>query len=190
MKRAFTLIELMVAVGILALLLSLAFSMFNMGNLGLDTSRIQLRLQQEARRGMEAMVRDLYQASATNLTVDLIGNRVIFKVPVVVSPDTDIYDENGNIRWGAEGNANHSIRYSREGSSRQLIREIIDDATNNVITTVVCANNLQQLRLRRFPNPPQQIRGLIITITCQKYLRGNSGTQLSAELESQVSFRN
>lgn len=191
MKKGFTLLEVMVVIGILAILLSFTFGMFNVGNLGWDIHNIRIRLQQEARRGMDSMVNELYQTASGQITVDEGVNVIIFKVPVIVPPDTDIYDANGNIRWGTEGDTGRSISYYRDRNTNQLIRAIINDATGVELSREVFANYLGNLRFRRQPtgaaNPPIS---LIITLTCQKTVRPGSPDMISVDLESRVTFRN
>lgn len=191
MKKGFSLLELMVAVGILVLLFGLAFGMFNLSGLGWDTHNVQLKLQQEARRGMEAMVRELYLTNSSRITVDTINNIITFKVPVIIPTDEsnpqDIYDPAGNIRWGAETNTTYSIRYSRN-ATRQLIREIINPS-GGTISSRVSANDVQSLVFTPLPTVVQP-QSLNINITCQKPLRLGSTTQLTATSESRVTFRN
>jgi len=198
MKKGFTLLEIMITLGILGIVLGIAFSMFDMSNLGWNTHNIQVELQQEARMGMEAMAKDLYLTDSGQITVDTISNIITFKVPVIIDTDEtipkDIYDTLGNIRWGAKVNdsdtygiESYSIRYSRNTNTNQLIRDIID-SSSTTISSRVCANNLQALVFS--PTPASPPTTLSITITCQRPSRPGSTTLLTATLISRVTFRN
>ena len=186
MKKGYSLVEILVVAGLLALVVGLVLSMSNTSNLSWDTHNIQLELQQKARFGIEKMVEELYQVSSSNITV--AGNITTFKIPVIVPPDTDIYnDTTGDVTWGAEGNVSRSIRY--RNVSNQLVREIINDATSVVMSTQVCANNVTAMVL--VPTPSSFPETLNINITCSKPLRPGAGaTNITTNLESQVTFRN
>lgn len=192
-RAGFTLLEIIVTISILTILFGAALGMFNLGNLSWDTHNIQLDLQRETRRGMEKMLQELYQTTSNQITVDTINNRITFKVPVVIAGDEsnpqDIYDAQGNIRWGANGSINNSIRYSRSINTSQLIREIID-GSGAVVSSAVYANNVGAIVFTPVPLPPALPDRLSIKISCQKPLRPGSTTIISTDLQSQVTFRN
>lgn len=193
MKNGFTLLELIIVLGIIIILFGLAFNMLDVTNLGWDTQNVQVELQQEARRGLDSMLGELYQTNTTQVNLEDINGdgtfgAVSFRVPVVITGDTDIYTPVGNIRWGAVSNENFRIRYSVNQANRQLIREILDAASTPVPgSSSVCANNVQSLILIPGAMPPET---LLVRIISQKPIRPGSNRQLSATFESRITFRN
>lgn len=188
MKKGYTLIEILVVVGILAILSGLVFSMMGSGNLAWNAQNIKLELQQKARIAMEYMVEDLYQTTPNQLSLANGNTIVIFKVPVIVPPDTDIYDAGGDITWGALSNITYSIRYSRNAGN-QLVRDVIDPSSA-VMNTKICANNVTALQFSPQPLAPALARTVNITITCSRPLRVGATTNVTTDLQSQVTLRN
>ncbi len=189
MRRGFTLLEMLMAIGIFMILIGITFTALNTSNVSWDAHNVRLDVQQEARRGVEAVASDLYQTASGQISVTS-GNTVItFKVPVVVGGDTDIYDASGNINWGADASTANSIRYSRNAATSQLIREIVDGA-GNTISSRVAANFVNTVLFDPQPAAPSQPTALIINITCQKPLRPGAATNITQSLQSRITFRN
>lgn len=192
MRKGFSLIELIVAFGILAILTGLIFSMMDVANLGWDTQSVQMELGQEARRGLESVVRDLYQTGSTQLNLDPEGdgsyNSIIYKLPVIIATDTDIYDDAGHIRWGAGGIENYWFRFRVDNVTRQLIKDVVNTGlVSQAGTSQVCANNVSALTFLPNMLPPQNV---VVTIVCQKPLRPGVARQLTSTLDTRVTFRN
>jgi hypothetical protein len=196
MKKGYTLLEFMTVVGLCVLFFALTFGMFYTTNLSWDVHNLELELQQEERKGMEAMVREMYQTNSNHiqLSLDPDGDDRFFvadlMVPVIISSDTDVYDESGNIRWGADGNhQNYWIRYYVNTTSRQLLREVLDNTKNTTGISRVYANNIASVLFDPTPDSPALPEMLTIRITGQKPLRSGSAP-LSTTLVSDVTFRN
>jgi len=192
MRKGFSLVELIVSFGILAILTGLIFSMMDVANLGWDTQSVQMELAQDVRRGLESVVRDLYQTSSTKLNLDPEGdgayNSIIYRLPVIIAADTDIYDDAGNIRWGANGIENYWFRFRVDNTTHQLIKDVVDTGfVSQAGTSQVCANNVSTLTFLPNVLPPQNV---VVTILCQKPLRPGVNRQLSSTLDTRVTFRN
>lgn len=191
-KRGFSLIELIVVIGIMAILTGLIFSMMDVANLGWDTQSVQMELAQETRRGLEAIVSDLYQTGSTQLNLDPEGDgsydSIIYKLPAIIAPDTDIYDDTGHVRWGASGVETFWFRFRVDNVTRQLIKDVVDAGfVSQAGTARVCANNVEALTFLPNTLPPNNV---VVTIVCQKPLRPGAARELTSSLDTRVTFRN
>lgn len=188
MKKGYSLLEVLIVAGLIAVVTAAILNMSNTFNLSWDTQNVRMELDQQARRGMDEMIRDLYQATSGQTTVN--ANSVNFRLPVVINDDSpnppDIYDAQGNIHWGAGGVVGDSITYRI--TSGQLVRDVVRGI--NVISTRVCANNVASLNLSQQPLSPQLPRNIVISIICQKPVRRGSPTLVNATLQLQVTLRN
>ncbi|OGX56569.1 MAG: hypothetical protein A2460_03070 [Omnitrophica WOR_2 bacterium RIFOXYC2_FULL_43_9] len=149
-----------------------------------------MELDQQARRGIDEMIRDLYEATSTSGQTTVTANSVNFRVPVVVDDNfpnpPDIYDASGNIYWGADGVVGNNISY--RVNSGQLVREVISGTS--IISSRVYANNVTNLAFTQQPPSPQFPRAIAINITCQKPVRRGSLTLANSTMQSQVTLRN
>ncbi len=77
--KGFTLVELMVVAVIFSLVLAATFAVLTIGRRSWQISNTQIEVQQQARRAMEAIVRDLRGASAVDPAtfVDGVSNGII-----------------------------------------------------------------------------------------------------------------
>ena len=66
--KAFTLIELMIAMAIFSIILGAIYSVLSMGRTSYYTGDIQIAVQQEARKAMGKMTREIREASSVNLS--------------------------------------------------------------------------------------------------------------------------
>jgi len=82
--KAFTLIELMIAMVIFSIILGAIYSVLNMGRTSYYTGDAQIAVQQEARKAMDKMTREIREASSVNLSDDypflIQANRIKYEV--------------------------------------------------------------------------------------------------------------
>ena len=82
--KAFTLIELMIAMAIFSIILGAIYSVLSMGRTSYYTGDIQIVVQQEARKAMDKMTREIREASSVNLSDDypflIQTNRIKYEV--------------------------------------------------------------------------------------------------------------
>src|SRR3990167_263448 len=125
MKKGYSLLEVLIVAGLIVVVTALLLNMSNTFNLSWDVQNVKMELGQQARRGIDEMIRDLYEATSTSGQTTVTANSVNFRVPVVVDDNfpnpPDIYDASGNIYWGADGVVGNNISY--RVNSGQLVRE-------------------------------------------------------------------
>lgn len=189
--RAFTLVELMVVILIFSIIAAAVFGVLSMGRKAWHNGTTQVELQQETRRAMDRMVKELRQSSATRIATSFSGDSIVFQVPVDWDNDGDV-DVGGNIEWGAEDNLGWAIQYLLGGlNNQQLLRRVLEafPVGNPVQQDTTLANNIDS------NNPPPNALKFItsprmvdIEITAQKETA--LGRRIESNLHSQVNLRN
>ncbi len=128
-KKGFTLVEMMAVVFISMIIFAAVFGLFLMGRNSWLVGKTYVELQQKTRTAMDKMVNELSQSASSQAVIvscdgaECNGNKVIFKVPTITSAQVanTIFDELGNIKWGAEGYLAGEITYMAL-PNRNLIR--------------------------------------------------------------------
>ena len=159
--KGFTLIELMIVLLIFSIILGSIFAVMTMGNKAWQSGNVQVEIQQETRKGMDSMLKELRQSSLGQITV--AANTVTFRIPQSVN-------NSGNITWCGD------ILYSLGGlNDEQLLRTQGEESR-------VLANNVQGLQF--------SASGKEITITVVVEKESVSQRTLTTTLSSQVTLRN
>ncbi len=172
-KYGYTLIEMLVVLAIVTLLFSAVFGVLTASNTSFNTSSAQQTVENQARQGLDNMLRELYETSGGRVVLS-DGNSVItFKVPMG-------FDGLGNLLWGAQGVQDYKIRYLID--NKQLVRRVLD-ATDNLISQKVLSTDAQSLN---FALSPSML--LTITFVVQKNIIG--GGNVNQSVSSKVVFRN
>ncbi len=119
--RGFTLLEILVSVGILSFLIAGIFAVLNVGDMNWHLDMGLLDLQQQARQTMNGMIRELRQSKASAITVNSTSD-ISFSVPPQTYGDTWI----------------GPIRYYLDTQTQQIKREYTS-------ATKILANNINSL---------------------------------------------
>jgi len=184
MKRyGFTLVELMVVIFIFSIIMAATFAVLSIGRQSWHTGSTQVELQQETRRAMDRMVKELRQSGQTTIVGVLAdGNpyfAITFQLPEDAGSDDDALDGTGNIEWG------NQITYSLAGNQVQRA---------SAGSTTILANKVATLEFKRSPdNPmtPDVDESNIIEISLQAQKDAlPGGRQMQSTLNSQVTLRN
>ncbi len=120
-KNGWTLLEMMIAVVVFTLL-GLALTMlYATGTTLIQVSENKLALQQQARLGLDRVLKELRLARPGSMTIGAGGNSVTFQIPQSIDPNS------GAITWSPV------ITYSVGGiNNTQLLR------AEGAVTTVIC----------------------------------------------------
>jgi prepilin-type N-terminal cleavage/methylation domain-containing protein len=141
-QPAFTLVELLVVSAVMSIVMGALFTSLLIGRSSYVTGDAYVQVQQEARRALDIMGREL---RAAQVTADPAGGSTLdfqaalgYNLTGVPGCPADA------ICWGAVDQAgvphfNWSVRYSMNGS--QLVREIHNPG---VVSSTVMSNNVQQ----------------------------------------------
>lgn len=171
-RTGFTLIELMIVMLIFSIILGAMFAVMNMGKASWHSGDTQIQVQQEARKGMDRIVKELRQTgTSTIIGVPADGN--LYNTITFRIPDEDGIDANGNIEWG------NQIAYSLGGLNGQQLLRTEGEGLE------VLANRVVNLQFRRQATTPN-----IVEITLQSQKTTIPGHLISATLNSQIRARN
>jgi len=199
--KGFTLIELMVVIFIFSVIMAATFGVLSIGRQSWHTGSTQVELQQETRRAMDRMVRELRESGSTHISIPVGGSSITFQVPIDedtidTTVDDDVLDVNGNIEWGAGGSLGRSIQYLLGGlNNRQLLRRVLNGYPTGVQVgaDVILANNI-----RSDSPPPNALMFVgspagnptVISIEVSAQKDAVPGRQMQSTLNSQVTLRN
>jgi len=194
-NRGFTLVELMVTMLIFSIIIATMFGVLSVGRQSWYTGSTQVDLQQETRKAMGRMVKELRKTGSDHVTIDNGGARITFQVPVDWDSDGDVVDNNGDVEWGAEANLDGSLQYYLNSSNRGLLRRVLDGYPNGnqVGVDTTLANNIHSdspppNALMFIGSPALNPAVINIEVTAQKdTARGRS---MQSTLYSQVTLRN
>ncbi len=195
-KSGFTLVETLVVVFISVLILGAILTVSMVSRWSLQTGSVLLDLQQEASRGMDKMLEELYIAGQSTVTIDNPDKEfVTFQAPTIYSETETIYKADGTINWGDGTNTDYKIKYLvpsvGQTNAGRLIRRVLDGGDNTVSETIL-ANAIETISFTGYDTGASidytQPNSLVISIAVSKTtLQGRS---LRTELSSQVTFRN
>ncbi len=184
----FTLIEMMVVMAIFSMIMASIFGVLAIGRSSWYQGTTQIDVQQEARKAMDKIVRELRESGSQKITVG--ASQVTFQISTGV-------DANGQIIWGACTNwanntttvAGYAIKYYL--SNNKLYRSVLNSYPSGsaVGTDTVMANNVQSLTLTG--NGPPVTTVDIAVVTQKTVLQGGASLRnLQFTLNSKATLRN
>ena len=179
---------MLVTMAVFSILMAAMFSILSIGRNSWYQGGTQVDVQQEARKAMDRIVRELRESGSQKVTT--ITGEITFQISTGV-------DSNGDIIWGAYTNwadsstavAGYAIKYYL--SSNQLYRSILDSYPSGsaVGTDAVMANNIQSLAFTG--NGPPITTVDIQVVTQKTVLQGGSSLRnLEFTLNSKAALRN
>jgi type II secretory pathway pseudopilin PulG len=174
--RGFSLVEALVVVFIFSLLFAALLMVLSGGQASWYTADVLMELNQEMRRSLLTMNKELRQTRSTEISNvpadDTFYTTITFKIPEDVDGDDDVIDSLGRIEWS--GDVSYSLN-----ADNQIIR------TPMLGSIPVLANYVSSLQFRRLSGAPDIIE---IYITAQKSTAW--GRNLQADIVSSVRMRN
>lgn len=182
-----SLVELMITIAIMTVIGGMLAYFLVMGAAAWHTGDAEIQANQESRKGMMSMVRELRQAQEGNIRTtagalyadNIIYNNINFAIISDTDGDGDTVSAGGALEWSAP------ISYYVTGT--QLLR-----LQNNAVR--VLANNVTgvQFMILVVPDPdnPMQDSYSILTITLQTRVTSTEGRQIQSSLTSSAKIRN
>lgn len=171
-NKGFTLLEVMVVILIFSIMFAAIFAILTYGRVAWDTADKRIRLQQETRRAMDVITKELRQSSINGIddfTVGSLAGIIIFRIPQsanYIGYMLDTGDVNG------DGVLNQIIR----GESADIVLDSGDQIS-------VLANDITNLQFWRSGTNYFQIQITAGKTTLQ-------GRTLDMYLVSEVKLRN
>lgn len=157
MKKSFTLIEILISIGIFAIILAAVFVVFHVGRTSFHMNSIKVELSQKTREAMKYMEKELLQTRISRVSIPS-SDTIVFQIPTGI-------DGSGTITWSS------TITYALSGN--QIIRT--QDAQQRVVTGASYVDDVQ------FAFPSDQPGMLSI------YLKASRSTPDSLDLEAVLS---
>jgi len=171
----FTLAEVMVTVFIFSLIFTAVFMILSGGRASWYTGDAQMTVDEEVRRPLLTIDRELRQTRASEISGVPADNNfyanITFNVPFDRDGDGSVIDSLGNIEWS------DNINYALNGN-KQIVRSTASG-------TSILANNISSLQFRRLSGSPNVIQ---IYITALK--TAVSGRILQSNIMSSIKIRN
>lgn len=137
--QGFTLLEMMVAVGVFSLLMLLVMMILRGGEEQTRLADIKMALQESARESLYRMGQEIRESSPARVAITNGGQTLTFQIPAVVS-------NSGTITWS------NPLTYQVGGTGTQLIRT--DTGTGQ---TTVLANDIQSVNFAMTGNPANTV---------------------------------
>lgn len=150
-NKGFTLIEVLVVVGISTLILATTYAALNISRRTWLTGDALLSINSEARQGLEKMLKEL--RLATSGTVDTEKKSIRFSIPIDADGDgfIDVLAGTSTIVYGADDHddfdgdgvfweAGWKIEYLVDPAEKQIIRRVLNAADVEVSKKVIVRN--------------------------------------------------
>ncbi|MCU0651586.1 MAG: prepilin-type N-terminal cleavage/methylation domain-containing protein [Candidatus Omnitrophica bacterium] len=196
-KNGFTLAEVLITTSILAVISVAIFSVFMTGVSSWQIGEAKTQTQQETRRAMEMMSKELRLSSAYHLQVlndsgiqAYSGTRIIFQMPVYSQQQVQV-DTGGQLVWGAEGTQGYWVSYQlvipQGETSGQLKRLVLTGDKITKISSAVLANRVAAIEFNGLPNNTYTPSSLEIILTKRNIIKG---TETDMLLKSRIWLRN
>jgi prepilin-type N-terminal cleavage/methylation domain-containing protein len=168
--KGFTLVEVLAASVILAVLMVALFLVLGLGQRSWIRGDVNIQLQQEISRALVVMARELKETAPKKVSISP-SDTIKFNIPQDLNGDGSVIDSVGAIEWSPD------ITYSLNGSN-QITR------TFNGATSII-ANNISALQFALVLNEDSVVR---IDITASKI--SNAGQLVQDNGETIVKMRN
>jgi len=173
-EKGFTLLELMVVVGISSVISCALFMALRMGSDQVETSGLRMTVQDQAREGLYKMIQEIRESAPSRIAIGGGGANIQFNIP---SSNNTVNALSYLVDWT---NA-LSIRYALGGiNNQQIIRTNL-----NTGQTTVLANYVNALT---FTGNAAQPSWVIVTMGVQ--WTGMNRRQMSTQLTGRANIRN
>lgn len=151
--KGWTLLETTVALVVFSLLGLVLAVLYSSGDTMVQVSNIKLSLQQEARLGLDRMLKELRQARSASITINQNQNSISFEVPASIDTNS------GAITWSS------TITYSVGGiNNAQLLRTQVGSAATTVLANNVNNNPQDPNRLQFAVDQQANPGGVTVTL--------------------------
>lgn len=171
-REGYTLIEMLIVLAIVSLLFGAVFGVLNVGNTSFSTGSARQTVENQARQGLDHMLRELYETSGGRVVLSDANSVLTFKLPVG-------FDGSGNLKWGAGGVEDYKIRYLV--NNNQLVRKVLD-SSDNLISQKVLAVDIESLLF--------VLDASILTVTLKAKKKVTGNASVTQSVSSKVAFRN
>lgn len=164
--KAFTLVEILVAVCIFFILIGAAFLVLNTGVSAWLAGDVEVQLRRELVKAITPMEKELKltRAAQTNLASGTTSNTITFAIPADIDNDGTILDSTGQVEWSPD-----LVTYSLNANG-EIVR-------TTAAGTTILARNITSLQ---FTRPVSPVNILQVDISARKQnIKGRVFTDIS-----------
>jgi len=151
--KGFTLVEILIVIAVLSIVMAGLFSLLNIADLSWYTDMGIVDLQQQARRAMDGMVREIRQSKYTTINISDGGQRIDFKIPIDLTSSPVTYSD--NITYHLDS-TNHAVVRSYAGTNNITIGSDINylnfSSSGNIVNIVLNTKKITHQREIYFPS--------------------------------------
>lgn len=188
-RNGFSLLEVLISVAIFLIIASAMFALLTSGKKAFDMGAAQIDVEQEARRALDYISKELRQSSDSKISgvaPGASGNTIIFEIPYDIGSDGDVIDDaTGGIEWSNDAGGIGTITYTYVGLDKQIVRTLSVSGAQTVL-----ANEISSLSFTR----PLAADTVAINVIAEKYpfkgFTGPSDEKVTVNLNTQVTLRN
>lgn len=138
--RGFTLVELMISLGILMIISSLMLVVTGSGRLSWSVAAAKLYLASQERQASAIIQQELLLSKLGNIPDspdNVTEENVTFKIPLVKSDGSLYLNSDYNLRWGDGDTEGYYIQYVKEEDADNLLRRILNASLSEVSRRVI-----------------------------------------------------
>ncbi len=131
MKRGFSLIEILIVIGIISGIVAGVFSILSVGTASFNDGQALLTLQQNSRMAMDALTQEIRQARMANVSIPS-SSRIDFTIPLNITETPITYS--GTISYVLQ---NGQLIRTYAGSQRVVCNDVNAIIFSNNATSVI-----------------------------------------------------
>jgi len=171
----FTIIELLVVMGIFTLIAAASFSLISTGRFSADIIESRLKLTERSHQAMSRITRELRLSSPSRVyisntlgttTNSLQGEVINFQIPVGCYDNVFNLTPMHFLKWGSQAAEGAFLAYSVDANS-QLLRSTYTTSDGTDASSEVIAQNISSLNFSRSASSSQLVN---ITISFQEQI--------------------
>jgi prepilin-type N-terminal cleavage/methylation domain-containing protein len=192
-KSGFTFMELLIVVGIFALIIGASLSIFSSGKLSFDVNEANIQAEEHARIAIERIANELRISRAGLVrisdnvnwtTSNVAGDTINLQIPVGSYAAQLTLSDDNSLQWGSEADPGHYLAYSVNANS-QLVRSIYTLTDGSDATDTIIVPDISAISFSRTSTGSE-----LITVVIDAAVQTSSGYTASRTLQSSIKIRN
>jgi len=183
-RRGFTLVELMISLGILMIVSSLMLVVTGSGRVSWSVAAAKLYLTAQERQASTIISQELMLSRY----IPASGASLKFNIPLVDSDTGDLKRTSaGDLKWGDGETEGNYIEYVKEVDANNLLRRILNSSSSEVSRRVI-ARDVQSFNVTALPTTRQY--QIVINFSIDRYLGGRLPSPISSNTTLEITPMN
>jgi type II secretory pathway pseudopilin PulG len=177
--RGFTLVEVLISLGILMIISSLMLVVTGTGRLSWSTAAAKLYLTSQERQASAIIQQELSLSKYVTKIFVPTGESVRFQIPLVKLDGSLDLTAVGDLKWGDGDTEDYYIEYVKEVDANNLLRRVLDASLSEVNRRVI-AHGVQNFNVTILPDTRQY--QVTIDFSIDRYLGGRLTTPINNDV--------